>query len=188
MLSLKVHGNSSGEAFERLEAAHDCCAGPDWAKHWVAGARLGYFVIAKVSLLVLKGDGDGSSMLQMVTVMRNDLVVPIAELEIPKSERFCATICLLDVEVFTALHGKEKGQQSELVEGCHQRHGGQMHHHVLQHLQQDGFLVFGGGVIVFVSSELPLQNDYSLAIFIERGVVPTACDEGHACTIDGSTA
>ena len=94
----------------------------------------------------------------------------------------------MDVEAIAAPHGKEKGQQSELVEGCHQRNGGQMHHHVLWHPQQDGFLVFGGGIAVFVPSELPSQNDCSLAIFIERGVVPTACNEGHAHTINGSMA
>ena len=93
--------------------------------------RLGYFVIAKVSLLVLKGDGDGSSMLQVVAVMWNYFVVPISELKILKSKRFGVMISLLDVEVFTALHGKEEGQQCELVEGDHKRHGGWMHHHVL---------------------------------------------------------
>ena len=58
-------------------------------------ARLGYFVIAKVSLLVLKGDGDGSSMLQAVTVTWNYFVVPILELKILKLKRFGVTIWLV---------------------------------------------------------------------------------------------
>ena len=74
------------------------------------------------------------------------------------------------------------------MEGNEEGNGGGTANHLGEELERDRFLVFRRWVVVFVATELPLKNERSLAILVERGVASTACDEGLAYTIDGGAA
>ena len=141
-----------------------CCS--YWAEGDIARQHECCGVVLVVLFLHFEGDVDAVGMLQGRWVVVAEEVTVFEESKVSDAEDFGSLFfMLLDFDLFTQVHGKERGESWELRDGTLQRR------EILlcefgNDASRDYFLLFFFWVFIFVGSELVMSNEAKLEVVV----------------------